>query len=174
MTTLADKLAAVQLVLLDVDGVLTEGRIIYTDSGEEIKSFNVRDGYGIRLMLDAGIQVGIVTGRHSAALRHRCLDLGIKMIHEGARQKAPLLAAIMADTGLSAAAIAFMGDDLPDLPIMTRVGCAVAVADAHEELRRRADMVTTAPGGRGAVRELAEALLKARGEWDSLLSSLTE
>ncbi|MFH1980285.1 MAG: HAD hydrolase family protein [Pseudomonadota bacterium] len=174
MSTLTDKLAAVRLVLLDVDGVLTEGRIVYSDSGEEIKSFSVRDGYGIRLMLNAGIQVGIITGRRSAALRHRCRDLGIEMVHEGARQKAPLLATIMADTGQAATAIAFVGDDLPDLPIMTRVGCAVAVADAHEELRGRADMVTAAPGGRGAVRELAEALLKAQGKWDALLSSLME
>lgn len=174
MPALIDKLKAIRLVLLDVDGVLTEGRIVYTDGGEEVKSFSVRDGYGIRLLLDAGIRVGIVTGRRSAALRHRCRDLGIEMIYEGARHKARLLEAIMADTGLAASAIAFVGDDLPDLPIMNRVGCAVAVADAHDTLTRGADMVTTAPGGRGAVRELAEALLKAQGKWDGIIASLTE
>ena len=174
MQTLIDRLKAIRLVLLDVDGVLTEGRIVYTDGGEEVKSFSVRDGYGIRLLLDAGIRVGIVTGRRSVALRHRCRDLGIEMIHEGARHKALLLEAIMSNTGLEAAAIAFVGDDLPDLPIMKRVGCAIAVADAHEALTRIADMVTTAPGGRGAVREFAESLLKAQGEWDRIIASLAE
>lgn len=172
MTALGEKLAAVRLVLLDVDGVLTEGRVVYADSGEEIKSFSVRDGYGIRLMLDAGIGVGIITGRRAPALHHRCRDLGIEMIYEGARRKAPLLAKIMAETGLAAEAIAFVGDDLPDLPVMIRVGCAVAVADAHPELRQRADMVTKARGGRGAVRELAEALLEAQGKWDGVLAGL--
>ncbi len=174
MTGLSDRLTAIRLVLLDVDGVLTDGRIVYTDGGEEIKSFNVRDGYGIRLLLDAGIRVGIITGRRSSALRHRCRDLGIDIIHEGARHKASVIAAIMADTGLPAAAIAFVGDDLPDLPAMRRVGCAVAVGDAHVDLARHAHMVTAAPGGGGAVREFAEAVLKAQGKWDDLLTSLAE
>jgi 3-deoxy-D-manno-octulosonate 8-phosphate phosphatase (KDO 8-P phosphatase) len=174
VTTLSQRLSAVRLVLLDVDGVLTDGRIVYTGDGDEIKSFNVRDGYGIRLMLDAGIQVGIITGRRSGALRHRCRDLGIDLVYAGARDKAPLLAEIMEKQTLPASAIAFVGDDLPDLPVMNRVGCAVAVADAHEELLRRAHMVTMATGGNGAVRELAEALLRAHGKWERLVASLLE
>ena len=120
--------------------------------------------------MQAGIKVGLVTGRTSKALHRRCRDLGIKYVYDGVQQKAPLLDQIVLETGLSTDKMAFIGDDLPDIPIMRRVGLAIAVADAHERVRKSADWTTSAPGGRGAVREVCDALLKACGKWDELMS----
>jgi 3-deoxy-D-manno-octulosonate 8-phosphate phosphatase (KDO 8-P phosphatase) len=162
----------VRLVLLDVDGVLTAGEIIYDDTGRQIKIFNVKDGIGIRLLKEAGIGVGIITGRTGQALRHRCENLGIDLVFDGVFQKDKALQKISADTGIDTAAMAFVGDDLPDLPVMKQVGLAVAVGDAHEIVRQHAHVVTKAPGGRGAVREISEAILKAQGKWDKLIKKL--
>jgi 3-deoxy-D-manno-octulosonate 8-phosphate phosphatase (KDO 8-P phosphatase) len=167
-----EQLKIIEILLLDVDGVLTQGDIVYNDSGEQIKRFNVRDGVGIRMLKNAGIQVGIITGRTAGALRHRCENLGLDLIFEGVHDKAAVLEQICARTGISAAAIAFMGDDLPDLGIMKKVGLPIAVADAHEMVRDAARMVTNAAGGRGAVREISEAILKAQGKWDALIRKL--
>lgn len=162
----------VRLVLLDVDGVLTAGEIIYDDAGQQLKIFNVKDGIGIRLLKAAGIGVGIITGRTGQALRHRCENLGIDLIFDGVTRKDKALQKISAGTGIDTAAMAFVGDDLPDLPVMEQVGLAVAVGDAHEIVRRQAHVVTQAPGGRGAVREISEAILKAQGKWDDLIKRL--
>jgi 3-deoxy-D-manno-octulosonate 8-phosphate phosphatase (KDO 8-P phosphatase) len=162
----------VRLVLLDVDGVLTAGEIIYDDAGQQLKIFNVKDGIGIRLLKEAGIGVGIITGRTGQALHHRCENLGIDMVFDGVLQKDQALQKISAGTGIDTAAMAFVGDDLPDLPAMKQVGLAVAVGDAHEIVRRQAHVVTQAPGGRGAVREISEAILKAQGKWDGLIERL--
>jgi 3-deoxy-D-manno-octulosonate 8-phosphate phosphatase (KDO 8-P phosphatase) len=167
-----DRLKQIQLLLLDVDGVLTAGEIIYGDSGEQYKIFDVKDGLGIRLLREAGITVGIVTGRTGQALYHRCRNLGIDLIFDGIRNKAEALHAITARTGISVGAMAFIGDDIPDLTIMKRVGLAVAVADAHETIRNIAHLITHAPGGRGAVREVCEAVLKAQGRWEELMAKL--
>ncbi len=166
---LSAALSRVRFLLLDVDGVLTDGRIIYNDRGGETKVFHVRDGLGIRLLIKAGIEVGIVTGRSSRALVHRCRNLGIARVHDGVKDKAAALESILAETGLEARQAAFVADDLPDLPIVGRVGLAVAVADADPIVRRRAGWVTKAPGGGGAVREVAEAILKAQGVWEQVL-----
>lgn len=163
-------LGQIKLLLLDVDGVLTDGRITYTDSGEQVKSFNAKDGLGIRLLMDAGIQVGIVTGRTSGALRHRCANLGITLLFDGIKDKSRALDEIVHRTGIPAETIGFAGDDLIDLPAMTRAGVAFAVADAAEEVKARADFICTKPGGNGAVREICEAILKAGGKWDAILS----
>lgn len=163
------RLKRIQLVLLDVDGVLTGGEIIYGDSGEQIKIFNVKDGLGIRLLKDAGIEVGIVTGRKGEALQHRCDNLGIDLVFDGVREKDRALDVISDRTGIPPEAIAFVGDDLPDLPIMKKVGLAVAVGDAHEAVQKQAHITTRACGGKGAVRELSEAILKAQGSWESLM-----
>lgn len=157
------------MLLLDVDGVLTDGSIIYNDAGMEIKPFNVKDGLGIRLLMLAGIQTGIVTGRKSEALIHRCRNLGIEIIFDGVRDKTAILHTIMDEHAITANEIAFIGDDLPDLPIMKRSGLSVAVANAHSALLERADMVTQAQGGKGAVREVCEEILKAKGLWQSIL-----
>jgi 3-deoxy-D-manno-octulosonate 8-phosphate phosphatase (KDO 8-P phosphatase) len=168
----ANRLKQIRLVLLDVDGVLTSGAIIYSDSGEQIKIFDVKDGLGIRLLKEAGIKVGIITGRRGKALQHRCDNLGIELIFDGIRNKAEALNDIQTETGIPIEAMAFVGDDLPDLPAMKKVGLAVAVGDAVSLVREQAHMVTHAGGGKGAVREVSEAILKARGLWEDLIERL--
>ena len=168
-STWPKNLKDIQLLLLDVDGVLTDGSIIYSDEDSETKVFNVKDGYGLKLVMSTGIKVGLVTGRTSKALHRRCRDLGIKYIYDGVQQKAPLLDKIVLETGVGADNTAFIGDDLPDIPLMRRIGLSIAVADAHEMVRDYSDWITSAPGGRGAVREVCDALLKARGDWDKLM-----
>jgi 3-deoxy-D-manno-octulosonate 8-phosphate phosphatase (KDO 8-P phosphatase) len=169
-TALLEKLKQIQLLLLDVDGVLTDGSIIYNDDGSETKIFNARDGFGLRLVMSAGIKVGIVTGRRSKSLRHRCDNLGIGLLFDGIRDKAEALEEIAAQTGIDSKLTAFVGDDLPDLPIMKHAGLSIAVADAHEIVRQKADWTTRAPGGHGAVREVCEALLMATGLWDEVIA----
>jgi len=167
---LQKKLNRVKLLLLDVDGVLTEGQITYTDSGDQIKSFNSRDGLGLRLLMDNNIKVGIVTGRTSKALTHRCQNLGIDLIFDGIRDKAAALDRIIELTGIAARDIAFVGDDLIDLPAMIRTGICFSVPDAPQEVKSRATMVTSARGGHGAVREICETILKAQGVWDKIMN----
>lgn len=168
----ASRFKKIKLLLLDVDGVLTSGEIIYSDSGEQIKIFSVKDGIGIRLLKEAGIQVGIITGRKGKALQHRCDNLGLELIFEGIRDKEKVLDDIRIKTGIPYDAMAFVGDDLPDLPVMKKVGLAVAVADASEMVRQHAHVTTRAGGGKGAVREISEAILKAQGLWDDLINRL--
>ncbi|OEU63266.1 MAG: phenylphosphate carboxylase subunit delta [Desulfobacterales bacterium PC51MH44] len=162
-------LKGIKLLILDVDGVLTDGGIIYNDNGMETKVFNVKDGLGIRLLMEAGINLCIVTGRSSNALYNRCKNLGITHIFDGIRDKAAILDHILDQTGVSAAEVAFIGDDLPDLALMKMVGLSIAVADAHKTVLENADMVTSAKGGNGAVREACEAILKAQGLWENIL-----
>lgn len=164
-----EKLSQTRLLLLDVDGVLTRGDIIYDDRGVEIKRFSVKDGLGLRLLMDAGTPAALVTGRRSEALAHRSRNLGVKLVFDGVRDKAALLGEIEKKTGVGPAEMAFVGDDLPDLPIMRRVGLSIAVSDACDEVKERADLVTEAPGGDGAVREVCESILKARGLWEGII-----
>ena len=165
----AGKLEKVKILLLDVDGVMTDGSIIYNDSGDEIKAFCVKDGLGIRLLMNSGIKIGVVTGRSSEALHHRCKNLHIEYIFDGVLNKAEILDKIIEMTGIQASEIAYMGDDLPDIPIMRGVGIPIAVADAHESVIETACIVTSAKGGNGAIRELCEAILKAQGHWESVV-----
>jgi 3-deoxy-D-manno-octulosonate 8-phosphate phosphatase (KDO 8-P phosphatase) len=159
----------IKLLLLDVDGVLTNGEIIYTDAGREIKAFNVKDGLGIRLLLNAGVQVGIVTGRSSDALLHRCADLGIELIYDGIQKKVDILKDVISKTGLTPSEIAFVGDDAPDIALLKKVGVGIAVADAHEIVKATAHMTTQQNGGNGAVREICEWILKAKGLWEEIV-----
>ena len=165
-----ETLKDIKLLLLDVDGVLTDGSITYTDAGEQVKSFNSRDGLGLRMLMDAGVKAGIVTGRTSQALLHRCKNLGIDLIFDGIKDKALAFNTIVDQTGVEARYIAFMGDDLMDLPAMTRSGLSVTVANAPADVRAHADIITDQPGGCGAVREVCEQILKARGDWERILS----
>jgi len=165
-------LKQISLVLLDVDGVLTTGQVIYDDAGRETKVFHVRDGLGIRLLMEAGITVGIVTGRRSMALVHRCNNLGIQLLKDGVTDKAAALEQILAETGVSAKHTAFVGDDLPDLPIMRRVGVPIAVGDAHDQVKQAAVWTTRAKGGCGAVREISERILKSSGLWEPLIDRM--
>ena len=165
-------LKQISLLLLDVDGVLTTGQVVYNDVGQETKVFDVRDGLGMRLLMEAGLKVGIITGRRSMALVHRCNNLGITLLKDGIRDKAAALENVLKETGVSASQTAFVGDDLPDLPVMRRVAVPIAVGDAHDLVKQVAVWTTSARGGRGAVREISESVLKARGEWDTMIQRL--
>ena len=160
----------IKLLLLDVDGVLTEGHVVYDDNGAQIKAFQVKDGLGIRMLMDFGIHVGIITGRQSLALDHRCKDLGISLLHQGIKDKGTALHEILDKTGICAMETAYVGDDLPDLAVMKRVGFPIAVADACKEVLSCAWFITKARGGRGAVREISEAILKAKGLWPKVVA----
>jgi 3-deoxy-D-manno-octulosonate 8-phosphate phosphatase (KDO 8-P phosphatase) len=159
----------IRLLVLDVDGVLTDGSIVYTDSGEEIKCFHVRDGHGIRMVQQAGIEVALITGRQSQAVAHRAQNLRLAHVFQGVRDKVGVLRSLQTKLGVSPDETAVVGDDLVDLAMMQQAGLAVAVADAPLEVKQRAQLVTSAPGGRGAVRELCELMLKAKGVWEDLL-----
>ena len=162
----AEKLAAIDLLIMDVDGVLTQGEVIYQDDRSQIKMFSVKDGLGLRLLMDAGIKTAIVTGRSAGALEARVANLGIPFLFHGVSDKAAALLEVVEQSGIPAERMAFIGDDLPDLPIMKRVGFSIAVADAAPEVKERVDMITHLPGGKGAVRETCEAILKAKGLWE--------
>jgi len=162
---LQSKLKRIQLLLLDVDGVLTRGDIIYDDNGQETKVFNVKDGLGLRLIAEAGIKVGVVTGRSSMALKHRCNNIGVEHIFDGVTDKAALLSRISDQTGVSAERTAYVGDDLPDLDLFDLVGLSISVPDGHPAVVDRADFVTMTRGGDGVARELAELILKSRNDW---------
>jgi 3-deoxy-D-manno-octulosonate 8-phosphate phosphatase (KDO 8-P phosphatase) len=152
----------IRLLLLDVDGVMTDGRLYYGAGGEVLKVFHVHDGLGIRLVMNAGVAVGVLSGRSSEALAARCRELGIEHYEQGCDDKIAGLERLLERLRLSAADALCVVDDTSDLPLMRRVGHAVAVADAHEEVRRVADRVTSARGGQGAVREVCDWLLAAR------------
>lgn len=163
--TAAARARAIRLLLLDVDGVLTDGRLIYGPGGEESKVFHVRDGHAIVVARAAGIEVAVVSGRKSAAVTRRLEDLGVREVHQGLADKAALLSDLCARYRLGPAEVAFMGDDLPDLPLLRRVGLALAPADGVPEVRRTAHWTSRRPGGAGAVREAVEWLLRARRAW---------
>ena len=153
----------VRLVIFDVDGVLTDGALYYSDPGEELKAFSVRDGHGIRMLRDRGVAAAIISGRSSPALEARARNLGIELLFQGAADKLAAFGALLARCGTDAGACAYVGDDLPDLQVMTRCGLAVSVPDAPARVRRCAQYVTRAGGGRGAVREACEIILYAQG-----------
>ena len=162
------KAAKIKLLLLDVDGVLTDGRIIIDDRGVETKQFHVRDGQGIALLKRAGIEIGFITGRSSAVVRHRAKDLGVGLVYQGVANKLACYAEIKRRQNLKDEQIAYVGDDLIDLPVLLRAGLAFSVADGWPGLSSSVDYVTAAAGGQGAVREVAELLLKAQGKWPKL------
>lgn len=167
--SLRDRLARVQLLLLDVDGVLTDGGVTWTNDGIEQKTFSIRDGLGIRLWQQAGGRTGIITGRSSRVVQLRAEELGIAIVQQGIGDKLEAATAVLAEQGLDWEQAAFIGDDLPDLPVVMRCGVGVAVADACPELVAAATIVTQRPGGRGAVREVIERMLEARGSWDAIV-----
>jgi 3-deoxy-D-manno-octulosonate 8-phosphate phosphatase (KDO 8-P phosphatase) len=151
----------IKLLVLDVDGVLTDGKLYISATGIESKAFNVRDGLGLKLLLKAGFEVAIISGRNSRAVRHRMRDLGIKHLYLGVENKIMALKKLQNKLRLSAKNISYIGDDLLDLPVMKQVGFSVAVYDAIPEVRRNADYITTAIGGNGAVREVCDLLILA-------------
>ena len=159
------KARGVRLLILDVDGVLTDGRLLYGPDGEAHKVFHAQDGSAMRALAAAGVDLAIISGRSNAATVRRAEELGVRHVHLGCEDKAAALADLAAATGVPPARMAHLGDDCADLPLFARVGLACAVADAHPLARDAADLITAAGGGRGAVRELCDLLLRARGEW---------
>lgn len=162
-------LEQVRLLLLDVDGVLTDGRVFYGSGGEELKAFHTRDGLGLRLLQNAGIGLGLISGRKSEAVHRRAEELNIRWVYLGVRNKATLVEDIASESGIPLEHMAFVGDDLVDLPPMARVGTPIAVADAVDEVKAAAVLITRAEGGRGAVREIAESILKSQDRWADVL-----
>ena len=163
--------ARVKLLLMDCDGVLTDGRIWILENGEDQKAFHTRDGLGINLFHRAGLKSGIISGRNSSALERRAQSLGVSYLWQGRDDKRQAFANTLAQAQVTNEEVAFVGDDLTDLPLMVQSGFAVAVADAVAEVKAHAHYVTSAKGGKGAVREVIELILKAQGRWDDLVKS---
>lgn len=159
---------------MDVDGVLTDGLAFYGSDGFEGLSFDVQDGSGIKYLQRNGIEIALITGRSVPAVRERAETLGIEYLYQGAKVKLDAYKDLKNRTGFTDQQIGYAGDDLPDIPLLRTVGLAVAVANAREEIKQLADIVTTAPGGHGAIREIAEIILKSRGTWESVLNRYFE
>lgn len=162
----AGKAGKVRILLLDVDGVLSDGGITIDGEGRESKRFHVRDGHGIRMMQRAGIEVGIISGRHSEAVSVRAEELGISLVRQEAFDKVAVWKEILSDRGISAEETAYVGDDIVDLPLLRQVGFSASVSDAEESVRSAADYVASRPGGHGAVREIIEFILRSGGHWE--------
>ena len=160
-----EKLRKIKMLVLDVDGVMTDGRIIMDDKGREMKNFDVRDGHGIKLLHRYGINVAILTGRKSKVVEYRAKDLEIAEVYQKAFNKEKVLAKILQKHKLSAKAVAYVGDDIVDIPVLRRVGFSAAAADSLEVVKKSVDYVSMRRGGHGAVREICEMLLQAQGKW---------
>ncbi|MDI6776884.1 MAG: HAD-IIIA family hydrolase [Syntrophales bacterium] len=165
---LLKKIRQIRLLILDVDGVLTDGRIIMDDTGRETKNFDVKDGHGLKILMRHGIDVVFLTGRRSEVVEHRAKDLGIGEVHQGIWNKVEPLEEILRRRNLARDHVAYVGDDVVDIPLLKRVGFSVAVADASEDVKKAVDYVTKKNGGRGAVREVCEIILKAQEKWDEV------
>ena len=172
--TVEQRAARVKLLLLDCDGVLTDGRITLRDNGDEYKSFHTRDGHGLVLLHRAGLQSGIISGRSSTAVTRRAQDLGISFVRQGTHNKIKDFLEILDESGIPAEECGFIGDDVTDIPLMRRVGFAVAVADAVPETLAAANYVTQLLGGFGAVREVTDLILQTQGRWDELMKRYLE
>lgn len=167
---LQSKLRKIKMLILDVDGVMTDGRVIMDDSGREIKNFDVRDGHGIKLIQRYGIKVVLLTGRKSEVVLCRARDLGIKEVYQKVFNKKEVFAKILLKNKLDCDAVAFIGDDIIDIPVLKAVGFSVAVADALDVVKKSVNYITQNKGGRGAVREVCEMLLQAQGKWPEIAS----
>lgn len=168
--TLPERCARITMLVLDVDGVLTDGRIAYTDQGAEFKAFHVRDGAGLRWWTQLGRRTGIITGRRSLIVERRAQELGIDAVVQGADDKKAALLQMIGERGVTLDQVGAIGDDLPDVPMLRACGLAATVADACAEAKEDADYVTQAAGGCGAVRELIELILRAQGEWTTIVA----
>ncbi len=163
MKDLNEKAARIRLVIFDVDGVLTDGSLFVGDDGQEYKAFNSRDGHGIKMLLKYGVEIAIITGRTSKVVEHRMANLGINHIYQGKLDKLPAYEELRAKLGISPEETAYVGDDVVDLPVMRRVGLAIAVQDAHPLVLRHSHWQTPSTGGRGAARDVCEMLMEAKG-----------
>jgi 3-deoxy-D-manno-octulosonate 8-phosphate phosphatase (KDO 8-P phosphatase) len=162
--------SGVRLMIFDVDGVLTDGRIYYSDSGEEMKAFSTLDGHGIRMLITSGTPVAILTGRRSDVVSHRARNLGIAHVLQGVEDKRSAFLALAASCGLEASDCGYMGDDVVDLPVLRRCGFAASTREAPEIVRRHAHFIATQPAGAGAAREVCETVMRAKGTLDAVLA----
>jgi YrbI family 3-deoxy-D-manno-octulosonate 8-phosphate phosphatase len=167
--SMEDRCRKIELIFSDVDGVLTDGGVLYDNQGIEIKKFHIRDGLGIRLWQRAGFRFGVLTARTSHIVKLRAAELNVEIVRQGFEDKLPVAKEAIAELDLSPEQVCHIGDDLTDLPVLRYVGLGIAVADAVEEVRDAAAYVTQAPGGRGAVREAIELLLKSKNRWEDLI-----
>ena len=152
----------IKLIIFDVDGVLTDGGLIFGDDGQEYKAFNSKDGHGMKMLQASGVEIAVITGRNSSVVAHRMKNLGIKYVYQGCEDKLPAFREIIGALALTAEKIAYVGDDIVDLPIMQRVGLAIAVQDAHPVVQKHAHWITPEPGGRGAARSVCEMIMLAQ------------
>ncbi len=165
------KARAIKLLICDVDGVLSDGKIYYSNQGEELKGFNAKDGLGIKQLLHNEVQVAIITGRQSTIVKNRAKELGINLVYQGNSNKQVAYEAILDKLNMTKEQVAHIGDDLPDLPLMKQSGLGLSVADAHFFVKQHADWVTNASGGKGAVREISDLLLTAQGKLELIHES---
>ncbi|MEQ1530263.1 MAG: 3-deoxy-manno-octulosonate-8-phosphatase KdsC [Methylococcales bacterium] len=170
MLLITEKAKKIKLLILDVDGVLTDGKLFFDNAGNEYKSFHARDGHGIKLLRQTGVEVAVISGRKSHIVDMRMKSLGIEHVYQGHENKIAAFAEIIAKIGINPEQAAHVGDDLLDLPIMTRVGLSIAVNDANFAVKQHADWCTTLPGGLGAVREVCDLIMQAQGSFDNVLS----
>ena len=171
MQAIVEKAIKLKLLILDVDGVLTDGKLFFDNEGNEYKSFHARDGHGIKLLRQTGVEVAVISGRKSNSVALRMKNLGIEHVYQGHENKRAAFNEIIEKTGIEPEQAACMGDDLLDLPIMTRAGLAIAVADANFAVKQRADWCTTLPGGHGAVREVCDFIMQAQGHFDEVVNA---
>lgn len=171
MQDILEKASDIKLVIFDVDGVLTDGSLFYGDDGQEYKAFNSRDGHGIKMLKKYDVEIGIITGRTSKVVEHRVRNLGITHVYQGQLDKLPAYEELIAKLGISPEQTAYVGDDVVDLPIMTKVGLAIAVQDAHPFVKKHAHWITPCGGGRGAGRDVCELLIESRGKLTQELES---
>jgi 3-deoxy-D-manno-octulosonate 8-phosphate phosphatase (KDO 8-P phosphatase) len=173
-SSVKERAARIKLLLMDCDGVLTDGRIWILEDGEDQKTFHTRDGFGLDIWHRAGLKSGIISGRHSSAVERRARALGMSFIHLGLKDKVKAFEQSLSDAGVSADYVAYIGDDLNDVPLMSRSGLAVAVGDGCDDVVARAHYVTKAKGGAGAVREVIELILKAQDRWYELIAEYVQ
>lgn len=174
MDTVMQKAAKTRLLALDVDGVLTDGRLYFAEDGQELKTFDTQDGHGIKMLQQSGIICAIITGRNTKLVERRANNLGITHLLQGREDKLVALRELSAELGIALENMAYVGDDWPDLPAIRAAGLGIAVANAHSELHTHADYVTRLEGGRGAVREVCDLLLKAKGTYATALAPYLE
>ncbi|HHM05627.1 MAG TPA: 3-deoxy-manno-octulosonate-8-phosphatase KdsC [Gammaproteobacteria bacterium] len=171
MHDVRERAAAVRLVIFDVDGVLTDGGLYFDTVGNEHKVFNSRDGHGLKMLQQGGVDIAVISGRSSEAVTHRMAGLGVRHVYQGQRDKLPPFRAVLEKCRLAPGQVAYVGDDVVDLPVMSRVGLAVAVADAHPLVIRHAHWRTPSPGGQGAARDVCELILAAQGRLAPMLAA---
>lgn len=170
MLDVIEKAKQVKLVIFDVDGVLTDGSIYLGDDGQQYKAFNSRDGHGMKMLQNTGVKIAIITGRISKVVEHRVAELGIEHVYQGQRNKLPVFESLIGELALRPNNVAYVGDDIVDLPVMTRVGLAICVQDAHPLVKRHAHWVAKSSGGHGAVREVCELIMDAQGMLSQVLN----